>query len=63
MRYKVRFHYRIRTPQILDKFKERFNVQVSINYESTAITDEEGYRLLLESERLNYITIRQISWK
>ena len=59
MRYYFRIYYLIPTNEVMRKFKERFNTTVSVNGESRIDTNEEGRKLLLESERRKYIKIRE----
>ena len=59
MRYYFRIYYLIPTNEVMRKFKERFNTTVSVNGESRIYTNEEGRKLLLESERRKYIKIRE----
>ena len=60
MKYYIRIYYRIPTKEVMRKFKERFNTNVSVNGESHIYTDGAGKELLLESERRGYITIRDL---
>ena len=59
MRCYFRIYYLIPTREIMHKFKERFNCNVSVNGESHIYTDDKGKGLLLESERRKYIKIRE----
>lgn len=59
MRYYFRIYYLIPTNEVMRKFKERFNTTVSVNGEFRIYTNEEGRKLLLESERRKYIKIRE----
>ena len=58
MRYYFRIYYLIPTREIMHKFKERFNTNVSVNGESRIKTDEKGATLLRETERRGFIKIR-----
>ena len=58
MRCYFRIYYLIPTREIMHKFKERFNTNVSVNGESRIKTDEKGAALLRETERRGFIKIR-----
>lgn len=58
-----RFHYHfkvyflIRNMEVIGKFKEKFKTTVNVNYVAEIDTDEEGKKLLEESERRRFLRI------
>lgn len=65
MDYLFKIYYLDKRPEIVRSIKEKFRTIVSVNYESEIKTDENGKRLLEETERRGFIKIREIRkvWK
>lgn len=56
--YRFKVYFLVRNIDVINKFKEKFRTTVNVNYVADIETDEEGRRLLLESERRGFLKIR-----
>ena len=57
--YRFKVYFLVRNIDIINKFKEKFRTTVNVNYVADIETDEEGSRLLVESERRGFLKIRE----
>lgn len=56
--YHFKVYFLVRNIDVINKFKEKFRTTVNVNYVADIETDEEGKRLLEESERRGFLKIR-----
>lgn len=57
--YHFKVYFLVRNIDVINKFKEKFRTTVNVNYVADIETDEEGSRLLVESERRGFLKIRE----
>lgn len=62
-RYHFRVYYLVKDTEAIRKIKDKFSTTVNVNGESYISTDEEGAKLLFETEKRGFIKIRSYEFQ